>query len=347
MIGLPSRAHLRGIVLCSFAVFSAPLSGCSALRESAQAPAIIRDSPSVGSVAERPFDLRTDCMPGDLDVNNACSTPSLRLFQGDRPFTPEEQALRRNRLQDYLIWRSEKECMLHKTGIVSTQATTNFALNTITTGVTTVAAIVAAPATNILAAIGAISNGTRSHFNEDMYQQYIGPAIVRKIDEIRKTKLTEILGKRGISPTERPSVDVEVTSTIVPAEGSPKRLDVRIASTPLIGTRKLVLLQDYTIEEAIGDVERFHQLCSIPAALGTLLDKQVKFSDTAKGIQQRIDLLRAQIKTNTEQIAALKNSNIDSKTNETMTRLGSINDDIARQIMVLQQQMLTAPFSTD
>ena len=327
-----TTARMRGLGVCALVLGGLAVSACGDLRGSQQAPVIIIDRPtSADPTSDKPFDIRQDCMPGDLS-GNACTTPTMALFANADP-SDQRQILRRNRLQDYLLWRSEKQCMVQKTGITSTQSAANFGLNTVTTGATAVGAIVLAPAANILSAIGAISNGVRSHFNEDVYQQYIGPAIIKQIDYNRAQMLQSIMAKRGVP---------EVTTT--PAAGA----------TPAAVTvkgRVSVSLQDYTVEEALADVERYHQLCSVATALSSLLDPNKQtFSDTATGIQQRIAVLIQMQTANRAQAKALKdNMPTDGPAVETardtITRLEQVNQDIARQIMVLQQQMLTAPMT--
>jgi hypothetical protein len=299
--------------------------------------------------------------------------------------TPEK-AVMRNRFQDYLLWRSEQQCERHKAGILSTQSTTNFALNTVTTGTAAIAGIVLAPATNILAAIAAISSGTRAHFNEDFYRQFLAPAVLKRINTDRANKYAEIMGKRGVQVIERPagtvtavSARTDGVSTVVvakapdvsPTKATPATTVVTTSTTtsnPTVvdqatntasvsttttdstinyaGTRRVVLLQDYSIEEALADVERYHQLCSFSSGLASLVNPGEKYEDTSKGIQARIEALRDMQTANEKQAVALITSSGNSN-NEAARRLREINDDISRQIMVLQHRMLTAPMMID
>jgi len=267
------------------------------------------------------FDLLRDCMPADRTADREC--PVATMFLINRK-TDIDQATHRNRFQDYLIWRSEQQCERHKAGILSTQATTNFGLSTLTTGVAATAAIVTAPATNILAALGALFSGTRSHFNENFYRQMLAPGIVRKINETRATQLGIIMAKRGVPVTERPAFMVQTKAGV--------RTQTEVPS-------KTVMMADYTVEEALGDVERYHQLCSFSAGLSALIEPGEKFEDTAVGIKQRIDALRAIQSDNLAQIAKLDGT----RDEVAVKRLRETNEDISRQIMILQHRMLTAP----
>lgn len=297
------------------------LEACNALKDSYTANVAFTDgtgalNPTIPGQL-RPFDLLVDCMPSDITVTRQtdgrssaqCPTPTMRKISDMGP--DDQAALARNRFQDYLIWRSEQMCESHKAGILGTQSTVNFVMNTVTTGVAAVAAIVTAPASSILAAIAAITSGTRSHFNEDVYEKLIAPAVVKKISEDRTQKLLAIQNARSIPATP-------------PSQG-----------------RVPVSINDYTLEQSIGDVERYNQLCSFGSGLASLVDPKQKFQDTAAGVKQRIDTLRAQLDDNRKQIAGpLKDTN-------EARRLAAVNEDIVRQIMVLQQQMLTAPLSVD
>lgn len=264
----------------------------------------------------RPFDLLTDCMPADFAAwektpEKQCETPTMRRIANiDQSGKSPIQALDRNRFQDYLMWRSEQKCEAHKAGIIGVQSSVNFVLSTVTTGVAAVAAIVTAPATSIMAAIAAITSGTRAHFNDDIFEKFIAPAVVKKIVEDRTQKILDIQNKRSTKSADGKT-----------SEPRP--------------------MKEYTLEEGIVDVERYHQLCSFESGLASLVDPKQKFADTAAGLKQRIELLRAQQDANNEMTKKL------GVTSEASKGLLQINADIARQIMVLQQQMLTAPLTVD
>lgn len=257
------------------------------------------------------FDLNKDCIPAEREPNGTCTPSTLKKI--DSLGNTEAAAILRDRLQDYLMMRSDQMCERHRSGILSTQSVTNFAMSTVTTGLSATAAIVLAPATNILAALGAIASGTRSAFNADIYQKYVGPAVVKKINDTRADKRKEILAKRTTQP-----VDAAKPRTIKP-------------------------VSEYTPEGAVGDVELYNQYCSFAWGLASLAETNAKFSDTALGIQQRIDVLRKQQLDNLKQAEDLTTKNDYAAAG----RLKDVNADISRQIMVLQQQLLTAPTSVD
>lgn len=268
------------------------------------------------------FDLNSDCIPAQRDGNGQCTGPKNNdgqcagpkstLARIDCLGTSEDAALLRDRLQDYLLMRSDQMCERHRSGILSTQSVANFSMNTITTGLTATAAIVVAPATNILAALGAITTGTRSAFNADIYQKFVGPAIVKKTSDLRAETLRDILGKRTKQPAD--------------AKQKPE----------------IVSVKSYTPEAAVADVERYNQYCSFAWGLALLSDTIPKYADTAAGIQKRIDVLRKQQLDNQEQMKQLAAANPDAT-----GRLKDVNNDISRQIMILQHQMLTAPQAID
>ena len=208
--------------------------------------------------------------------------------------------------------RSDQMCEKHRSGILSTQAVANFGMSTVTTGLTATAALVIAPATNILAALGAITTGTRSAFNADIYQKYVAPAIVKRTTDLRNTKLQQIARRQFTQPSDA-------------------------SKPPQLGS-----IEIYTPEAAIGDVEVYNQYCSFAWGIATLGDSDARFEDTAAGIQRRIELLRKQQIDNDEQMKKLGGDN-----SEAARRYKEINNDISRQIMILQQQLLTAPTASD
>jgi hypothetical protein len=375
---LTGPAFCRAIVIGVFA--SAAVSACSMIEEQYTADTAFGEGVPVGKKIKNPgemptFDLQRDCMPAHRATNGACAKITMREFN-EAAANSVEMAVLRNRFQDYLLWRSEQQCERHKAGILSTQAASNVVLNTVTTATSAVAAIVVAPAASILAAIAAISSGTRAHINEDIYQKFVGPAVVKRINTDRETMYATIMNKRGVKVGERQAGNVMSTTaraaTTTPAgtivesstsitTGKPltpdttatTRTDVAIigrqGTVELAGDitsvvnysapRQIVTLQDYSVEEAIGDVERYHQLCSFSSGLASLIEPGTKFEDSAAGIQQRIDILRAQQVKNDAQISAIKQDTTAQQ------RLRETNADISRQIMILQQRLLTAPLS--
>jgi hypothetical protein len=377
MIHARVRAALRCAAYCLFSGVLTVVGACSKLEDQFAVDVAFSERTGGRQVTlpgDMPtFDLTTDCMPADLTYSKdekkfICEKPTMLGFDGSAD--DAKLAFKRNRFQDYLIWRSEQQCERHKAAILSTQSSTNFVLNTVTTGVAAVGAIVVAPATNILSAIAAISSGTRSHFNEDFYRQFLAPAVVKRINIDRSNKYAEIMGKRGLQVIERPPGTVtstestvgstttttsteakpattakpptpSTTVTTVTSTATPSRIEVNYA-----GTRRIVLLRDYSMEEALADVEKYHQLCSFSSGLASLVNPGEKYEDTAKGIQARIDALRDMQTANEKQAAYLMQSGgNDGKI--AAKRLRETNEDISRQIMVLQHRMLTAPMTVD
>jgi hypothetical protein len=277
-------ARWRTAKFCALVLVSLSSAGCGVLQrgaaDGAMAPAVVSDD-----LALQPFDLARDCIPGSRPSQGQCSLPpdAQGVSTYDRISTlpnPDDQATWRNRLQDYLLWRSDKMCSRYKSEIIADQFGVNFALNVITTATAGVAGIVTAPAANILGALAAISSGTRGHFNEDFYQRTLAPAIIKEIDRTREDQLKKTMEKRGA--------------------------DGRVA------------MQAYTLEAAVADVERYQRLCSAAAALGTLVgDKTTKFSDTAEGIKQRIAMLREQQTLNEKQYAATGDTTAKQRLAET------------------------------
>jgi hypothetical protein len=332
------RDFARSRVGKTVAIFLAvlALTACEAIGEEARSSAAARPAISDG-LADRPFNLATDCIPAGQVSNGQCAlppdvpTPGSTYYRISSLTNPVEQAVWRNRFQDYLLWRSDKLCQRYKAGLTATQSGVNFTLDTITTGVAAVAAVVVAPATNILGAIGAISSGTRGHFNEDFYQRFIAPAIIKQIDLSRSGRIKVIMAKRGVNVENRQAVEITASGSL---------------ATPL-KDQKIVLMETYTLEESIADVERYHQMCSAAAALGEIVKDPPKFKDTATGIKDRLGLLREQQKANAAQMEELKKKNPNLANETAISRLAEANADLSKQIIVLQQQLLTAPATTD
>lgn len=385
------------------------------------------------------FDLRADCMPADL-VDRRCDTPTMAKHFANS--NGSASPLWRDRFQDYLLWRSDQQCERHKASILANQSTGNFALSTVTTGTSAIAAIVVAPAAGILSAIAAISSGTKSAFNEDFYRQFVGPAIIRRINADRSDMYAVIMARRGLpiekttartvterAPAAGSTVESRATerdnaakavATTAEAEtaykeaaktAATKEADAKAAAAKLDAekdeekkkplkvdaenaaaasktaqetakiakstadlakeaeknarskveaqyvtrtytvpeetryevdyqaSRRTAPFSSYTIEAAIQDVERYHQMCSFVSGLASLIQPGEKFADTELGIRQRIANLTAQLERNNETAKSLGITSIASK------NLLQINDDISRQIMVLQQRLATAPMS--
>lgn len=274
------------------------------------------------------FDLWKDCLPTQRR-NGACTASFMEQF--DTTSNKEDRIYLRNSFQDYLLWRSEQQCERHKAHIIATQSGVNFGLNTVTTAVAGTAAIVTAPATNILAAIAAIASGIRGHFNEDFYRQYVGPAVVKKINSNREEFYAWIMARRG-TPVGALSVTV-ATAKKTDAGGTQVDGTLNVANA----SKRDVSVDEYTVLGAKYDAEKYHELCSFISGLSSLVDPGPTFGDTAVGIQQRIDMLRQQLAANNTLALTL------GAENQAAHELRRVNADIARQIMVLQQRLLTAP----
>lgn len=283
------------------------VSACG-LRETAGAPPAF-----TSGIEDRPFNLATDCMPGSQNAHERCVLPvgppdsaNASYIRISSLTNSPDQILWRNRFQDYLVWRSEQQCQAYRLQIISTQNGVNFALNTLVTGAAGVAAIVVPPAANILSGIAAITSGIRGNFNEDLYHRMIAPAIIKQIQMQRHNALEIILQNRRAG-------DQDAT------------------------------VQTYTLEAALGDAERYHQLCSATVALGNLLGSENRFEDSATGIQVRIRALEAMMTNNSARIVKLTGDKSDPGM---IRQLREANLDLARQVSILQRQLLTAPTSS-
>jgi hypothetical protein len=103
----------------------------------------------------------------------------------------------RNRLQIALITLSDEKCEDHKTRIVAIGATVNYTFSQLTTLLAGAGSIVAGPVgAKSLSAGAAASTAAQSHFNQNFYQNFIGPAIVREIAVRRSLMLSAMKEKR-------------------------------------------------------------------------------------------------------------------------------------------------------
>lgn len=262
------------------------------------APPVIADN-----LALQPFDLTRDCMPG-----LSCSSPTYYYISGLTD--PDSKAEWRNRFQDYLLWRSDRMCNRYKSELIADQFGTNFFLDTVTQVTSGIGAFVLAPAANVLSGVAAISTGTRANFNSDFYQKTLAPALIKEIDGTRESYLAKIMSHR--SPREDEDAAKDVKSKIVPME-------------------------KYTLEAAIGDVERYQRLCSAAVALGTLVsgDKTTAAAkpstDTAEGIRYHIAMLREQQVLNEKRATSVDKPEKD--------QLLKTNADLASTIRKLQLKL--------
>jgi hypothetical protein len=287
------------------------------------------------------FDLDRDCMPIHQKSNTSteCIGPTMKLIY-DQPNTPEQRALLRNQFQDYLLWRSEQLCESHKAGIVSTQSGANFTLNSLTTILTAVATVATGNLTkSILAASGGGTNAIRSHFNEDFYQRVVAPVVVRKINELRAAELQQLMSKRGQRPVNRSNLDKQS-----PVEAAVEAKKVADAKKPTVANpdpdklppTATTPIDAYTVEEAVVDVERYHQRCSFIAGMSEVVEPTLKFADTVAGIRQRMADLRAEIESNITLRGKVTNE-------EQRKRLDLANQDLAAQIQIMSNRLAIAP----
>lgn len=115
----------------------------------------------------------------------------------------------RNELLNFLVARSNEKCESHKAKIVGYNSIINFGASGATTLLAGAGAIVAGPVgARVLSAGAAATSATQSHFNENFYQNLIGPAINREIDAKRNAVLEEIKTKRNKTIEEYSKDDV-------------------------------------------------------------------------------------------------------------------------------------------
>ena len=133
----------------------------------------------------------------------------------------------RNRLQMDLIRISDRFCEDHKSAIMANAAAINVGTNILSSLFSGgAAATTAATASRTMSGIAAFIGATRSHINEEVYYKQFAGTIVTSI-EMKRSQFfsTEIMGKR-------------------------------------IKGGKLSKLTEYSINEAIRDVLKYHQYCS-------------------------------------------------------------------------------------
>jgi hypothetical protein len=144
--------------------------------------------------------------------------------------TAEEQALTRNRVQDYLIAASNEQCRIYKGTLRTASAEPNFWMGSGTTLFSAAgAAAKSVDGAKILSGVAAIFSGVRAEFNQDFFASLTADVIIGAINSARADKLTEIATVKG--------------------DG---------ANATLI---------KYTIERAVADAIEYHARCSIAAGL--------------------------------------------------------------------------------
>ena len=253
----------------------------------------------------------------------------MRYFsEGSNALPPDKQAVMRNRLQDYLLWRSEQQCQRHTASILATQSAVNFSLGSVATGLAGFAAIVTAPATSILAASSAALGATKSQFNEEFYHQQVAPAVVRKIISSRADYYQWLMTRRG-TPIEAAPVSLTtfaVTNAASPAAGAAP------TTAPAASTSRgfsSVSIDDYSVWAAVGDVEQYQKLCNFSVALSSVINPGPSFAETAAGITARLAALRTQLALNRAEI----NAATGTHQHQQRQTLEMVNSNIATQIL--------------
>jgi hypothetical protein len=336
----------------AFALFvlSAALCGCiQGLQDQYTVDVVVSENTGDARLTEPgtmiTFDVQRHCLPGQgLNAQGKCGTPVIRYFGTDGGLQPREQALLRNRFQDYLLWRSEQQCQRHTASILATQSAVNFTLGSIATGLAGFAAIVTAPAASILAASSAGLSATKSQFNEEFYHQQVAPAVVRKIISSRSDYYQWLMTRRG-TPIEA----VPVSLTVFPPQPVQPAPAKALTSNPAGPTAVLVQskgdaaitsIDEYSVWAAIGDVEQYQKLCNFSVALSSVINPGPTYADTAAGISARLRSLRDQLALNRTEISATGN-------HQQKQTLEMINSNITTQILVLQHRLLTAPLTME
>ena len=338
----------------AFVVLCAALNGCQGvqgLNGQYTVDVVIGENTGDARIAEPgtmiTFDVHRHCMPGQgLDPQGKCGTPVIRYFSTEGGLQPREQALLRNRFQDYLIWRSEQQCQRHTASILATQSAVNFTLGSIATGLAGFAAIVTAPAAGIMAASSAALSATKSQFNEEFYHQQVAPAVVRKIISIRSDYYQWLMTRRGTPIEVMPVVLTSFSATKAgpPAADTPPVAKVVAPAAALLqskGDGGTVSIDEYSVWAAIGDVEQYQKLCNFSVGLSSVINPGPTYADTAAGISARLLSLRAQLALNRAEINAPGTSHQQKQT------LEMINSNVTTQMLVLQQRLLTAPLTME
>ena len=102
----------------------------------------------------------------------------------------------RNRLIDTIEERSNEICHIHKAHILSNAAAFNFLTGLTSTVLSGVSSVVGGEAAKTIlsaasSSVGVLGAEIRSNF----YQNILAPAVIRKINELRKRKLEKIVGR--------------------------------------------------------------------------------------------------------------------------------------------------------
>lgn len=182
---------------------SAPMSA-EDLKNCPDASATANDSAGAGG-----YLVRCDEDPDVEDLRAGMPRPvnldTLKLPASDVPAYVDASKSKagRNRLQDYLLTRSDETCIIHKSDIIAVSSTVNTSLTGLASLVGTIGSILTPESTTrALAGSAAMLTGLRDNVNQNVYYNNFADAIVKKIDEMRAQVRQEIVNKRGQEPED-------------------------------------------------------------------------------------------------------------------------------------------------
>lgn len=113
----------------------------------------------------------------------------------------------RDRLQLLIMRKSDVICDQHKSDITAQAAAANFGLTTTSVALSTTSAIISGEeAKSILSGLSAFTGATQSALNENIYQQFLAPAVIRAIEDNRRQQEQIINAKRDL-PGDKYLVD--------------------------------------------------------------------------------------------------------------------------------------------
>lgn len=135
-----------------------------------------------------------------LDEPRPVNLDKLKLPQASEFAYVEasKSAQGRNRLQYYLLTKSDEVCIGHKSDILAMASTINSSLSGMTSLLGGLGSIVTGEAaTRALSGSAAIFNAWQDNFNQNVYYNNFADAIVKQIDTQRKQVLQEIEPKKS------------------------------------------------------------------------------------------------------------------------------------------------------